>query len=419
MTPDPARLEPAVVIGLDCITGLQTARILAARGAPVVGVAGDVRHFAARTRVCERVVASPLDDERLVDTLVSLRPQLGGRPVLFPCTDLSVLLVSRHRHRLTGYRVLLPEHDVVELLMDKMRFLQWASAQGLPVPRTAVLRGRDDALLAADSMPYPCVLKPPVKSPTWLRSTKEKAFLVHDPGELLEVYDRIASWSPVLIAQEWVDGGEDQLYSCNAYFDAAARPLVTFVARKLRQWPPGTGTSCLGEACRNDEVLCTTLDLFGRAGFHGLAYLEMKRDVRTGRHYVIEPNVGRPTGRSAIAEAGGVELLWTAYCDAVGLPLPTAREQPDTPVKWLDLRRDLQSSVYYARRGELTVRQWWRSLRGPKAHAVLSWRDPLPALFELRYALGAAARGRRSAQRQSAEPESVLPPADVGTNSQS
>ena len=40
-----------------------------------------------------------------------------------------------------------------------------------------------------------------------------------------------------------------------------------------------------------------------------LGYVEAKRDVRTGRHYLIEPNIGRPTGRSAIAEAGGVELL--------------------------------------------------------------------------------------------------------------
>ena len=50
-------------------------------------------------------------------------------------------------------------------------------------------------------------------------------------------------------------GGEDELYSCNAYFDAAGQPLATFVARKVRQWPPDIGTSASGEECRNDEVL--------------------------------------------------------------------------------------------------------------------------------------------------------------------
>lgn len=408
MTARTAPRDAAVVLGLDCITGLQTARILAGRGVPVVGLASDVRHFAARTRVCERVLQSALDDESLVDTLVRLRPQLLGRPVLFPCTDLSVLLVSRHRDRLAGYRILLPEHDVVELLMDKMRFLEYAIAEGLPVPRTVILRNRDDATEAAASMRYPCVVKPPVKSPTWLQHTKEKAYLVRDPVELLQVYDRVSSWAPVLVTQEWVEGGEDELYSCNAYFDRDARPLVTFVARKLRQWPPGTGTSCLGEACRNDEVLVTTADLFARVGFHGLAYLEMKRDPRTGRHYIIEPNVGRPTGRSAIAEAGRVELLYAAYCDALGMPVPGTR-QTDEPVKWLDLRRDLQSAAYYVRRGDLTLGQWWRSVRGRKVHAVLSVRDPLPALAELGYAAGRALRRRNRESHAGAPPGQRAP----------
>ena len=40
----------AVVLGLDTITGLQTARILAARGVPVIGVTNDLGHYACRTR---------------------------------------------------------------------------------------------------------------------------------------------------------------------------------------------------------------------------------------------------------------------------------------------------------------------------------------------------------------------------------
>lgn len=93
---------------------------------------------------------------------------------------------------------------------------------------------------------------------------------------------------------------------------------------------------------------------------------------------MIEANIGRPTGRSATAETGGVELLATMYCDAAGLPLPADREQRYVGAAWIDLRRDLISAVYHWRRGELGPVDWFRSLRGPTAHAVLSVRDPLP-----------------------------------------
>jgi predicted ATP-grasp superfamily ATP-dependent carboligase len=180
------------------------------------------------------------------------------------------------------------------------------------------------------------------------------------------------------MVQEWIEGTDADLYSCNCYFNAASEPLVTFTARKLRQWPPETGTSCLGEEVRNDEVLQETIRLFRGVSYHGLGYVEMKRDERTGKHYIIEPNIGRPTGRSAIAEAGGVELLYTMYCDVVGLPLPPNRQQTYGGVKWIYWRHDFQSALHYWRKGELSLRQWWRSWSGRKASAVFSWTDPLP-----------------------------------------
>ena len=192
--------------------------------------------------------------------------------------------------------------------------------------------------------------------------------------------------------QEWIEGSESDLYSCNCYFDTHGEPIVTFVARKVRQWPPETGTSALGVECRHDLVRDETLRLFRTVGYRGLGYVEMKVDRRTGELLLIEPNVGRPTGRSAIAEGGGVELLYSMYCDLTGAPLPSQRRQRYTQAKWVYLRHDLQAAFYRWRRAELTAREWWRSLRGPKSYAVLSATDPLPFLLDCRKALAAAAR---------------------------
>src|SRR3954470_11708418 len=59
----------AVVVGLDCVTGLQTARILHDRAIPVIGVAGDPAHFACRSRAVGRLVGADVTSEQLISAL--------------------------------------------------------------------------------------------------------------------------------------------------------------------------------------------------------------------------------------------------------------------------------------------------------------------------------------------------------------
>jgi predicted ATP-grasp superfamily ATP-dependent carboligase len=379
----------AIVIGLDGMNGIQTARILARRGVPVIAIAKDPKHYCCRTRVCERILFADTATEAFISTLEALGPALNQKAVLFPCTDMNVLLVARHRQRLAEwYHVVLPPTDVVETMMNKVSFYTYAQENGFPIPRTHFLNSRVDAERAAEELAFPCVLKPPMSAiPAWEQHSKLKAYKVSTPAELLDLYERSKAWARDLIVQEWVTGPDANLYSCNCYLDAQSEPIVTFVARKLRQWPPVTGESSLGEECRDDVVLKQTVRLLQSAGHRGLGYVEIKRDARSGEYFILEPNIGRPTGRSAIAEAGAVELLYTMYCDSVGLPLPENLHQKYRGAKWISLRRDLQSALYHWQEGDLTLKEWWRSLRGKKAYALFSWTDPGPFLGDLQRAV--------------------------------
>jgi predicted ATP-grasp superfamily ATP-dependent carboligase len=399
--------NPAVVIGLDSMQGLQTARILKGHGIPVIAIAADPDHHACRTNTCERILIADTGAESLLDMLDELARSFAGLAVLVPCQDKCVRVLSRGRDRLDSrYRYVLATAEVVEQLMDKESFVEFATRLGLPVPATRRIHDRTEALDAAADIPFPCMLKPAYRSARWDRHTKNKVFRVNDIEEFMRRYDQCSGWADTLIAQQWIEGGDDCLISCNCYFGRdGGGPLATFVARKLRQWPPEAGSSCLGEEIRDDTVLATTLTLFESVNYRGLGYLEMKRDARTGEYFVIEPNIGRPTGRSAIAEAGGVELLYTMYCDALGLPLPAERTQRYRGTKWIDLRHDLQSAAHYFRRGELGLRDWFSSIRGRKAYAVFSWRDPAPFLHDLKRAFSMAlARRRRKSDEMSREP---------------
>lgn len=398
----PATRPAAVVVGLDCITGLQSARILARHDISVIGVASDLAHPCCRTNACERIVAADLSGVGLIQALARIGEDLEEPAVLLPCTDLSVVLISRWREQLAPwFEVALPRHEIVEMLVDKARFYTYAAQAGLPVPATFFLRSPDDAARAARSLRFPCIVKPTLKTALWTRHVREKACRVSSREALLSLYRRWAGWSEVLIAQDYIDGGDGNNYTCNCYFDAASQPLVTFTSRKLRQWPPSTGEGCLSEESRNDIVEQTTIRLFQGAQHRGLGYLEMKRDARTGELLIVEPNIGRPTGRSAGAEAAGVALLYTMYCDVVGLPLPPNREQRYRGAKWIHLRSDVQSALYHWRHEELGLRGWLHSWRGVTADALFSWRDPLPFLLdtgEVMLELGGV-RQRRSTRR--------------------
>ena len=401
----------AIVIGLDCATGLQTARILAARGIPVVGVARDLRHPCTRTNACERLVAADTGGPGLVEALRRLGPALDARSVLFPCTDMSVLLVSREREALgEWFHVVLPDADVVEMLVDKARFYDFAQRARLPIPRTFFLRTREDAERAAGALRFPAVLKPPVKTPAWERHTKSKVYKVASAEELLALHERCAAWADSLVVQEWIDGGDAEHFTCNAYFGRGSEPLATLTTRKLRQWPITGGQACLSVEVRDDAVESLTVRVFEAVGHRGLGYLEVKRDARTGEYLIIEPNIGRPTGRSATAEAAGVELLRTMYCDALGLPLPASRAQSFRGVKWVYFRRDLQSALHHWRQGDLTLRDWAASWRGPKVEALFSWRDPVPFWADLaRTAREGTSRLMRRAGAWRARPSTAAP----------
>ncbi len=374
----------AIVIGLDSITGLQTARILAQRGVPVIAITKDLGHFSCKTKVCKQILETDTDGEELIFTLEALGPTLKGKAVLFPCSDICVLVISRHRDRLRDwYHVVLPAVDVIEMMVDKVKFYRFAQENGFPISETYFLSSRQDAEEAARKLTFPVILKPPYRPDEWRKHTKEKVFKVSHADELLSLYDRCCKWADVLIAQEWIKGTDTNHITCNCYFDSGSEPLVIFTSRKLRQWPQKTGQGCLGEAYRNDIVALETVRLYKSVDFRGLAYLEMKKDEKSGKYFIIEPNVGRPTGRSATAEANGVELIYTMYCDAVGRPLPSNREQKEGHVKWIYLRQDVQSALYSWFHGELTLREWWQSVRGPKWYAVFSWTDPAPFWYDL------------------------------------
>jgi len=368
----------------DTINGIQTVRVLARHGIRIIGLISPDKEALGRTRLCEKVEVVDPEGPELIETLQTLGAQLGQKAVLIPVNDEIVAAISRNRRALaSAYHFALPSEDMVDMMLSKRRFHEYAEANGLPVPRTAIVSQQSDLEDAIERLTFPCVVKPQEKTEAWFRFTKDKAVKVEDALDLRSLYAACSELVGNIVVQEWVVGDSTNLFSCNLYMSAENEPLATFVARKLRQWPPDIGSSSSGEECRNDAVLNLAVAFFKSTKSHGFGYLEVKRDTRDGRHVIIEPNIGRPTGRSTIAEAGGVDLVHTLYCDLLGRPLPDNRVQTYGGVKWIYLRWDIQSALIHWWRGDMTFAAWVRSMRGRKAYALFSLNDPGPFFWDI------------------------------------
>ena len=373
----------AVIIKLDSITGLQTSRTLARYGIPVIGIADDPDNFCCRTNSCKKVLAANTTNEELINTLIKLGKESGGKSALFPCSDDSVLAVSVHREALKDwYEFVIADHEIIDLLMDKVKLYQYLECSGFSIPPTYFVSNKSDLEEIANKVPYPCIVKPPRPTQIWSKYFDKRVLKIRNPEELYAVYDNCLRATDIFIIQEWIDGKDSNIYQYYYYFDKNHKPIINYTSRKLRQWPIELGEASLVENCLNDPVPRESIDIYSNIQYKGIISLEIKIDEKSGKHFIIEPDVARPNTSIGLVEASGVPILYTMYCDALDMPLPPYTAPKHTGVKWISLVRDLLASRGYYIRGELTFKEWFNSIRGVNTFAILSIGDPIPSIMD-------------------------------------
>ena len=195
----------------------------------------------------------------------------------------------------------------MEVLLDKLRFQALAERLGFPIPRAVKLSNASDVLALAD-LKFPCVLKPTTKDEGYSRRFA-KAYKNCFWPKMPEVMSDMREVVDEIIVQEWIEGGDSDVYFCLQYRPEKGHS-VSFVGRKLCQWPMLVGgTACCAPAPEAAKELTALTDAFFTAvGFVGVGSMEYKRDARDGRFYMVEPTVGRTDYQEEIAFLNGVNI---------------------------------------------------------------------------------------------------------------
>ena len=368
---------------------LAAARSLVAAGHEVCAAAPGRWSLAGVSRGVSPVVlredplAEPRSYARALATLIDrLRIDL-----LLPITDPSVEAVLEHRLAFADRVVLpLPTRDAYRHASDKARSLDLARSAGLDVPESVVLRTRDaDHLPAADF--FPAVLKPhrSVVSADSSGAVRRKLRVRHVAhAEACRVaLDELPDGAYPVLLQRQVHGPGEGLFLLRWN----GRVIAAFAHRRLREKPPEGGVSVYRESIAvPPELLAAGTKLLALLDWQGVAMVECKHDLDTGRYVFMEVN-GRLWGSLQLAIDAGVDFpaLLVACTQGAPPPAPPAyRVGVRSRWFWGDV-----DHLYLRMRngggaaGKITaVREFLRIRPGRDREEIWRWRDPAPFLLE-------------------------------------
>jgi D-aspartate ligase len=376
-----ATTPPAVVVGVFNPTGVGVIRNLAEEGVPILALDADPRSAGLLSRhAAHGVCPDPhYHEDEYIQTLAEIGRRLPQKAVLFPCQDDCAYVSSRRADQLDPYYHLpFSGWESMRRLGNKEEQIKAARRAGVGTPQTTFLRSAEDIAAAPRSVPFPAVMKS-ADHLAMRRRHLGKAIRVESPEDLSAAYATVEECG-VIMLQEEIPGGDDQLYTLLSYLDADSQPLAAFIRHKLRQHPRTFGVCRFGASLWVQEVADQGLALLKEIGFHGVSGVEFKRDPRDGRLKFMEVNA-RHVSWHRLAAVLGVNVSFIAYSDALGHRL-TAPPQVDGP-RWIYAALDVPDSLREIARGELPAREWLASLRGTRVDGMLSLDDPLPGLCEL------------------------------------
>lgn len=369
----------AVIVGGE-LNGLGVCRSLGRAGIATYMVDRKRLNPAMWSRYTHPVLVPTLHGPELLDALNGLQATLSQRLFLAITDEMAVLTISAQRGKLCdAFLFRLPTHETVTMLHNKAQFQDFAVSHDLPIPKAAIIRVNSD-LAKIRTLRLPVIIKPADKRHFHAGETP-RLVVASSMNEAERVCERMLEATGEVIAYEWVDGPDDNIYFSLFYRGRGGAVVSMFTGRKLASTPPKTGSTAfctVAEEARAaiEPITKSFLDLADFSGFGGVEY---KWDATARRFVIIEPTVGRTDWQEEIATLSGVNIPLDAYRHEFELP-----PLPCTP----DARRIVWQS-------SCTERLKLGSVQIPADSIVIDgyWRadDPLPAIVHYPHDLCASA----------------------------
>ena len=303
-------MQNILITAADNPTGLGSARALHRSGFYLIGACSQKSFPCARSNMWHELIEAPKDGINWPSFLTGAAEKYKEKIILLPSQDQVVKAVSDYRGLLENdYDFILPDKEVVDLLLDKALFQDWAESEQLPVPETKIVENEPELRKAIENIKYPLILKPNVKTDLWEKKFGlDKTFVLKGQMDIDKISCDLFKMCPQLIVQQYIPGDDSQVYFCLELFDCDSREIGYFTGKKILQWPPLKGSTAIAVAERNETIHNMTREIFETLRFKGLGSIEYKKNSLDGKYYIIEPTVGRNDLQSNLSLAAGINL---------------------------------------------------------------------------------------------------------------
>jgi D-aspartate ligase len=375
-------VEPRRVVLLGGAYGtLALARSLKGAGLQVWLITDETRCASFSSAVQKVIRWVGVNHPEAIDSLEAIARANGlAGSMLIPGADPEVRLVAVAHERLSSlFTVMLPDWEHLRWACDKALAYQRATDLGLGVPRVYERALFADPELAG--LQFPLVLKPSMRL-HMNRFTAERGWRVDNRDSFRERYKLACELvgAEQVIAQQLIPGdGENQLSYAGLW--SRGEPVISFTARRLRQYPVEFGSTSTYVATAHLPQVSAAAETFLRSiRHHGLIEMEFKRDPRDGVLKLLDLNP-RPWNWLGLAAAAGIDFGAAISATAANQPVPQVNPRPG--VAWIFVAHDVVAAAQSGRfrpRAILGYAATWARVR---RFACFSWTDPVPGLIDV------------------------------------
>jgi D-aspartate ligase len=389
-------VSPVAVFDLELPTGVAFARSLARAGIPIVAGSAHKRPAGGFSRYVGRVVHCPPIEQvdEFVDWLED-QHEHGSFELVAPTSDFVSFACAEVSDRRPGFVGVGTASERVRTCLFKDRFAAAMTDIGFPVPDWAAPATAAEALVDAERLGYPVLLKP--RSHAGIGTARGRVATTPEAlGELFRPYpvdtDRslAVARDPALalpMLQRYFVPGSVDVVSLSGCLDPEGRVLALSHCRKLGQWPRRLGVGTMFEpappAAFTSEALAAVRAVLGS----GLFELEVLVEPDTGAYWAIDLNP-RAFGQISLDIALGNDLPVVWYDSVTGGESPRSRARRRAPRYWQHaLPTHIETAVRVTTGPARLARSRLAVTRAVQPHvgAMFDARDPLPGVvFGLR-----------------------------------
>ena len=380
-------MHKVLVVYEDACIGLTVVRALGSEGVPVAGIlinggfSARSRYLKEKIRLAER---AELTGGKLREAVDAFRPKYimaVGEKDMVHLNGLRAALPS-------GVRMLFPDEPVLEQAVKKPATLRIAANLGIDCPRTYFDDADEELNAFLDGVEFPVVMKLPYSKPEEIPERLWMKYCYADtPEAVQEVMGRYRGFGLSPLVQEYVSGRGVGVELCRYQGEIVG----AFQHERIHELPLGGGASTY---CRSvvleEDLLERATALLRAMRWEGVAMVEFKRDVHTGRTVLMEVN-GRFWGSLFLAVASGVNFPYLLYrtmgegemVRPTGYRVGLRGKREGRELRWaadaILLRRDLPPEGMPSR--VRCLRDFIGTCAPGVVRDIWSWSDLMPGLW--------------------------------------